>query len=82
MPNAGKVRTLKQSGSQVFAINLATLSFGARRGLLSFLGIGLFGGLLAALMPLSKGNVALRAALYNAKIMGDRVFSPCADESQ
>ena len=45
------------------AVALATIAFGARRGLPSMLGVGLFGGLLAALMPLSKGAVATSGAL-------------------
>lgn len=45
------------------SIGLATLGFGAMRGLPSFLGIGLFGGLIAALMPLSKGEVAVASSL-------------------
>ena len=45
------------------AISVATLAFGARRGLPSMLAVGLSGGLLAALMPLSKGAVAASTGL-------------------
>ena len=45
------------------AISLTALGFGARRGLPSFLGIGHFGGLLAAVMPLAKGNGVASAGL-------------------
>ena len=44
-------------------VSLATLGFGARRALPSFLGVGLFGGLLAAAMPLSKGSVGASCVL-------------------
>jgi len=45
------------------AISLSALGYGFWRALPTFLGIGLSGGLLAALMPLNEGNTATAAGL-------------------
>ena len=46
------------------ALGLAMLGYGALRALPAFLGIGLFGGLLAAAMPLSRGLSEVPVALF------------------
>ena len=45
------------------AISLASLGYGFWRALPAFLGIGLSGGIIAALMPLAKGGTATAAGL-------------------
>lgn len=45
------------------AISLASLGYGFWKALPTFLGIGLTGGIVAALMPLAKGGVATSAGL-------------------
>ncbi len=45
------------------AISLTALGYGFWRALPSFLGVGLSGGLVAALMPLSEGNTATASGL-------------------